>query len=79
MITPIIFSSSLIWLIYLLNVFLIQKAFQFNLSLIQTLTTNPISLNWITIVKIGTIIKNYFVHYWFYGVLIINSVLFLQA
>ena len=46
-------------------------------SLIQTLTTNPIALNWITIVKIGTIIKNYFGHYWFYGVLIINSVLFI--
>jgi len=37
MVIPVIISSLIIWSIYLLDVYLIQKAFQFNLSWSQTL------------------------------------------
>ena len=37
MVIPVIISSLLIWCIYLLDVYLIQKAFQFNLSWSQIL------------------------------------------
>ena len=43
MIIPVIISSLLIWCIYLLDVYLIQKAFQFNLSWSQTLIVLVIS------------------------------------
>jgi len=40
---PVVISSLLIWSIYLLDVYLIQKAFQFNLSWAQTLAVLVIS------------------------------------
>ena len=40
---PVVISSLLIWSIYLLDVYLIQKAFQFNLSWTQTLAVLVIS------------------------------------
>ena len=40
---PVVISSILIWSIYLLDVYLIQKAFQFNLSWAQTLAVLVIS------------------------------------
>ena len=43
MVIPVIISSLLIWCIYLLDVYLMQKAFQFNLSWSQTLTVLVIS------------------------------------
>ena len=43
MLVPVIISTILIWCIYLLDVYLIQKAFQFNLSWSQTLTVLVIS------------------------------------
>ena len=43
MVIPVIISSLLIWCIYLFDVYLIQKAFQFNLSWSQTLTVLVIS------------------------------------
>jgi len=43
MIIPVIMSSLLIWCIYLLDVYLIQKAFQFNLSWLQVLAVLVIS------------------------------------
>jgi len=42
-IIPVVISSLLIWSIYLLDVYLIQKAFQFNLSWTQTLAVLVIS------------------------------------
>ena len=43
MVIPVIISSLLIWCIYLLDVYLMQKAFQFNLSFSQVLTVLVIS------------------------------------
>ena len=43
MVIPVIISSILIWCIYLLNVYLVLKAFQFNLSLSQVLAVLVIS------------------------------------
>ena len=43
MVIPVIISSLLIWCIYLLDVYLMQKAFQFNLSWSQILTVLVIS------------------------------------
>ena len=43
MVIPVIISSILIWCIYLLDVYLMQKAFQFNLSWPQILTVLVIS------------------------------------
>ena len=43
MLLPVIISSILIWCIYLLDVYLVQKAFQFNLSWLQVLTVLVIS------------------------------------
>ena len=43
MILPVIISSLLIWFIYLLDVYLIQEAFQFNLNWTQTLAVLVIS------------------------------------
>ena len=43
MVIPVIISSLLIWCIYWIDVFLLQKAFQFNLSWIQVLTVLVIS------------------------------------
>ena len=43
MLVPIIISSLLIWCIYLLDVYLILKAFQFNLSWPQVVTILVIS------------------------------------
>jgi hypothetical protein len=43
MVIPVIISSLLIWCIYLLDVYLMQKAFQFNLSWSQVLTVLVIS------------------------------------
>ena len=43
MVIPVIMSSILIWCIYLLDVYLIQKAFQFNLNWPQVLTVLVIS------------------------------------
>ena len=43
MVIPVIISSLLIWCIYLLDVYLLQKAFQFNLSWPQILTVLVIS------------------------------------
>ena len=43
MVIPVIISSLLIWCIYLLDVYLMQKAFQFNLSWLQILTVLVIS------------------------------------
>ena len=43
MVIPVIMSSILIWCIYLLDVYLMQKAFQFNLSWSQVLTVLVIS------------------------------------
>ena len=40
---PVVFSSFLIWSIYLLDVYFIQRAFQFNLSWTQTLAVLVIS------------------------------------
>jgi len=42
-IIPVVISSILIWSIYLLDVYLIQRAFQFNLSWTQSLTVLVIS------------------------------------
>ena len=43
MVIPVIISSLLIWCIYWMGVFLLQKAFQFNLSWAQVLTVLVIS------------------------------------
>ena len=43
MLLPVIITSFLIWFIYLLDVYLLQKAFQFNLSWPQVLTVLVIS------------------------------------
>ena len=43
MVIPVIISSILLWCIYLLDVYLMQKAFQFNLSWPQVLTVLVIS------------------------------------
>ena len=43
MVIPVIISSLLIWCIYFLDVYLVQKAFQFNLSWSQVLTVLVIS------------------------------------
>ena len=43
MVIPVIISSLLIWCIYLLDVYLMQRAFQFNLSWTQVLTVLVIS------------------------------------
>ena len=43
MVIPVIISSLLIWCIYLFDVYLVQKAFQFNLSWLQVLAVLVIS------------------------------------